>query len=244
MKRVWVTRPDGQQEALVALLKAAGFEAAVQSSLMLESLPLSPEDEQKLINIHEYQAVFFVSTNAVRYALTILDAYWPQWPVGVAWLAVGDATAKALQQAGFQPQWPESGFNSEAALQMPSLQQMDEQKVLILRGETGRELFTDTLRARGATVERIPLYRRRCNPLLAWPEPAPDAVMVTSVESWHCIQQCATDALHESLIIAGSERIAEAIKTMGYQHIAVAESPHDEDMVACLIQHQKITKTK
>ncbi|HLR17081.1 MAG TPA: uroporphyrinogen-III synthase [Alcanivoracaceae bacterium] len=239
-----MTRPEGQQKALVEKLHAAGFEPVVQSSLVIEPLPLTPEDEHKLININEYQVVFFVSTNAVRFALTVLDAYWPQWPVGVNWLAVGDATAKALKQAGFQPQWPASGFNSEAALAMPDLQQMEHQKVLILRGETGRELFTDTLRERGATVERVPLYRRRCNPLLTWPEPAPDAVMVTSVESWHCIQQCGTDALHHSLIIAGSERIGEAIKTMGYQHVAVAESPHDEDMVACLKKHQTIKITK
>jgi len=235
---------DGQQDALVALLNNAGFTPVVQSSLVIEPLPLSPEDEQRLINIHEYQVVFFVSTNAVRFALHTLDDYWPQWPVGVTWLAVGDATARVMQEAGFQPQWPDSGFNSEAALKMPQLQHMEGQKVLIVRGETGRELFTDTLRARGATVERIPLYRRACNPLLRWPNPAPDAVMVTSVESWHCIQQCGTDALREALIIAGSVRIAEAIKTMGYQHIGVAESPHDEDMVACLIQHQKTMKAK
>lgn len=237
MKRVWVTRPEGQQAPLVSLLEASGFEATVQSSLLLEPLPLSAEDRQRLINIDEYQAVFFVSTNAVRYALEILENYWPQWPVGINWLAVGEATANALQAAGFVPQWPENGFNSEAALVMESLQQMEGQKVLILRGETGRELFTDTLRARGAIVERIPLYRRRCHPALQWPSPAPEAVMVTSVESWHCIQQCGGAELHGTLIIAGSERIAQAINEMGYNSV-VAASPHDEDMVACLKQHQ------
>lgn len=237
MKRIWVTRPEGQQAPLVALLERAGFKAVVQSSLQLEALPISPEDKERLINIDNYQAVFFVITNAVRYALKVLEDYWPQWPVGVNWLAVGDATAKALSAAGFVPQWPESGFNSEAALAMPSLQQMEGQKVLILRGETGRELFTDTLRARGATVERIPLYRRRCHPSLKWPSPAPDAVMVTSVESWHCIQQCGGAKLHDTLIIAGSERIAQAIHEMGFKSV-VAASPHDEDMVGCLKQHR------
>lgn len=237
MKRIWVTRPEGQQAALVTLLEQAGFAAVVQSSLQLEALPLTDEDQQRLINIDNYQAVFFVSTNAVRFALDVLEDYWPQWPVGVNWLAVGDATAKALTAAGFVPQWPDSGFNSEAALAMPSLQHMEEQRVLILRGETGRELFTDTLRARGATVERIPLYRRRCHPALAWPSPAPDAVMVTSVESWHCIHKCGGAALHGTLIIAGSERIAQAIGEMGFE-CATAASPHDEDMVACLKQHQ------
>lgn len=237
MKRVWVTRPEGQQAALVAMLEAQGFAATVQSSLQLEPLPLSAEDKQKLIDIDLYQYVFFVSTNAVRFALPILEDYWPQWPVGVNWLAVGDATAAALKAAGFVPQWPESGFNSEAALAMPALQDMREQRVLILRGETGRELFTDTLRARGATVERIPLYRRRCHPALKWPSPAPDAVMVTSVESWHCIHSCGGAELQGSLIIAGSERIAQAIQSMGFDCV-VAASPHDKDMVACLKQHQ------
>src|SRR5699024_8055710 len=128
MKRIWVTRPEGQQAALVALLEKAGFEAVVQSSLQLEALPLSAADKERLVNIDNYHAVFFVSTNAVRYALEVLEDYWPQWPVGVNWLAVGDATAKALTAAGCVPQWPESGFNSKAALAMPSLQQMDEDR--------------------------------------------------------------------------------------------------------------------
>lgn len=237
MKQIWVTRPEGQQAALISLLEQAGFEALVQSSLQLEALPLNAADKERLINIDNYQAVFFVSTNAVRFALEVLEDYWPQWPVEVNWLAVGDATAKALAAEGFVPQWPESGFNSEAALAMPSLQQMEGQKVLILRGETGRELFTETLRARGATVERIPLYRRRCHPALKWPSSTPDAVMVTSVESWHCIHKCGGAKLHDTLIIAGSERIAQAINDMGF-HSVVAASPHDEDMVACLKQHQ------
>src|SRR5699024_12818885 len=121
MKRVWVTRPEGQQKALVEKLHAAGFEPVVQSSLVIEPLPLTPEDEHKLININEYQVVFFVSTNAVRFALTVLYAYWPQWLVGVNWLAVGDATAKALKQAGIQPQWPASIYNYDVTLSIPVL---------------------------------------------------------------------------------------------------------------------------
>lgn len=238
MTTVWVTRPEGQQEKLASMLQAAGYSTFVQSSLQLEPLELSGKDRQKLINIDEYDAVFFVSTNAVRFALDFLADYWPQWPVGVNWLAVGEATAKALEQAGFAPQWPESGFNSEAALAMPDLQSMVEKKVLILRGETGRELFTKTLIERGATVERIPLYRRICHPKLYLPSNKPDVVMVTSVESWHCIQQCSGDALRNMLIVAGSQRIAEAIETMGYTNVVVAASPHDEDMVACLKNHQ------
>src|SRR5699024_706993 len=125
MKRIWVTRTEGQQAALVALLEKAGLEAVVQSSLQLEALPLSAADKEQLVNIDNYLAVFYVSTNAVRYALEVLEDYWPRWPVGVNWLAVRYATAKALTAAGFVPRWPESGFNSEAALAMPSLQQVD-----------------------------------------------------------------------------------------------------------------------
>lgn len=111
---VLVTRPDGQQQALVRALTEAGFAVSQQSSLCIEPLELSATERNLLLNLDQYHAVF-VSTNAARLALQALDALWPQWPVGVHWLAVGPATAEVLSAAGMAAELPRTGFDSRSA---------------------------------------------------------------------------------------------------------------------------------
>ena len=217
-------------------LTEAGFTPLHQSTLCIEPCPLDARERGYLMNLDQYHAVFLVSTNAVRLAVEALSDYWPQWPIGVHWIAVGEATAAALINAGLPAEAPASGFNSEAVLALPALQQpLHEKQVLVLRGEGGRALFTETLVARGARVDQVALYRRVCNPAFAWPAPPVDAALVTSVESWHCLQQHRPP--QQMLLVAGSARIGAAIRAAGYGNLAVAASPHDEDMVACLTQH-------
>ena len=51
---------------------------------------------------------------------------------------------------------------SEALLKLPSLAQLNGERVLVARGEEGRELTRKTLEARGGRVTIMPLYRRFC----------------------------------------------------------------------------------
>jgi uroporphyrinogen-III synthase len=233
--RVLVTRPAGQEAPVMALLAGAGFTPLHQSTLCIEPRVLDARERGYLMNLDQYHAVFLVSTNAVRLALEALTDYWPQWPVGVHWIAVGEATAAALADAGLPAVAPQTGFNSEAVLALPALQSLEEQQVLVLRGEGGRPLFAETLATRGARVDQVALYRRVCNPAFQWPAPPVDAALVTSVESWHCLQQHRPP--QQMLLVAGSARIGAAIRAAGYGNLTVAASPHDEDMVACLTQH-------
>ncbi|WP_111657471.1 uroporphyrinogen-III synthase [Isoalcanivorax indicus] len=232
--RVLVTRPAGQAEALLARLQAEGFAAVHVPALAITPRPLDGAAQRLLLDVDQYHAVFFVSPNAARLGCAALADVWPQWPVGVHWLAVGEATAAVLNEAGLPAEAPSAGFNSEAVLALPCLQSLADRKIMILRGDGGRELFADTLRQRGAQVMTLPLYRRHCATDFRWPDGIVDAVLVTSVESWHCLHERAAAALQGPLIIAGSERIAQTIRAAGYPRLQVAASPHDEDMLACL----------
>lgn len=232
--RVLVTRPAGQADAIMAGLHEAGFAAVHVPVLSITPLPLSEAAKRQLLNVDECHAVFFVSPNAARLGCAALADVWPQWPVGVHWLAVGEATAAVLHEAGLPAEAPPEGFNSEAVLASPCLQSLAEKRVMILRGDGGRPLFADTLRDRGASVHTIALYQRDCASDFRWPDGRLDAVLVTSVESWHCLHERAAAELQGPLIIAGSERIAQVIRAAGYPRLQVAASPHDEDMLACL----------
>lgn len=236
---VLVTRPEGQQQGMMALLEKAGWHALHVPALRIEPLAISDADRRLLMDLDQYHAVFFVSTNAVSLGVEAMDDYWPQWPLGVHWLAVGEATAAAMEAAGLPAEHPDVGNDSESVLALDCLQDLREKKVLVLRGEGGRELFGRRLRDRGARVDYISLYRRLCDAAADWPRQAVAAVLVTSVESWHCLQKKAAASLSEALVVAGSERIADAVRADGHAHVAAAVSPRDEDMLECLKRNLK-----
>ncbi len=234
---VVVTRPRGQETAMMRAVEDAGFRAVHVPALAIEPLSLQARERNRLMDLDQYRAVIFASTNAVRLGLDALEHYWPQWPAGIDWIGVGEATARALRAEGLPARIPENGFNSEAVLELPGLQALNECKVLLLRGEGGRGLMEKTLSERGAEVHAVPLYRRHCDDSAVWPDTEVLAVLVTSVESWHCLRQCAPLPLPDTAVVAGSERIAEAVCADGVADVAAAASPRDEDMLECLKTH-------
>lgn len=228
--QVLVTRPSGQQQPLMDALRQRGYSPAHCPALLIDPLPVSGDTRRVLMELDQFHAVFFASANAARLALSAMADLWPQWPVGVHWLAVGRATAAELAAWHLPAEMPEQGFNSEAVLALPCLQDLSEKKVLICRGNSGRELLADTLTARGAQVSALPFYQRLPNPRFQMPEGS-DWVMVTSVESWRAMAQHLPEGCG---IVAAGERVAAAIAgNMGHE-IRVAASAHDEDMLAAL----------
>lgn len=236
---VVVTRPEGQQAAMMRLLEGAGYRPVHVPALRIEPLPVGEDGRRLLMDLDQYHAVFFVSVNAVNLGVAAMADYWPQWPLGVHWLAVGEATARALEAAGLPAERPGHGQDSESVLTLPCLRDLRERKVLVLRGEGGRELFGRRLRDRGARLDYISLYRRVCETGRGWPAEPVAAVLVTSVESWHCLQQKATPSLTDTLVVAGSERIAGIIRESGQPRVVAAACPRDEDMFECLNSNLK-----
>jgi len=79
------------------------------------------------------------------------------------WFSVGAATAQVLADQGLDVHYPPSGDDSEALLALPALREAiarTDARVLILRGEGGRELLAERLREQGASVDYLELYRR------------------------------------------------------------------------------------
>lgn len=228
--QVLVTRPAGQQQSLMAALQQAGYVAEHSPALLIKPLPVSDATVRVLMDLDQYHAVFFASANAARLALAAMADLWPQWPVGVHWLAVGRATAAELSDWHLSPEVPAQGYNSEAVLALPCLQDLAEKKVLICRGNSGRELLAETLSARGATVTALPFYQRLPNPEFHVAV-ACDWIMVTSVESWRAV---AAQLPQGCGVIAAGERVAEAIAADYSGPVRVAASAHDEDMLAAL----------
>lgn len=160
--RLLLTRPAEECVALAATLAEQGVFSSSLPLLEIEPLAETPEQRSILAELDRYSAVIVVSKPAARLGIARLG---PQHIAGQPWFSVGAATAQILADAGLPARFPSQGDDSEALLALPELQQAlaacAQPRVLILRGEGGREALADCLRGQGVTVDYLQLYRRR-----------------------------------------------------------------------------------
>ena len=154
---VIVTRPQRQATVFAAKIGAVGGVPIVWPAIVI----LPPADATSLAHAHAtlaaYDIAIFVSANAVEYGAPPPA----RWPAHTVAYAPGPGTAEALVAAGIpNPQVPVTSLDSEGLLELPSLADVTGKRVVIFRGEGGREFLGNTLRARGATVDHVPCYRR------------------------------------------------------------------------------------
>lgn len=161
-KTIVVTRPRAQATELAAGIEALGGHALIFPLLEI-SPPADPHPlQQAIARLADYHLAVFISPNAVDHALVPILAA-GQWPAHVQPAAIGPGTVKALARFGIQHcLCPTSRFDSEGLLAEPELapEQIAGQRVLIFRGNGGRELLADTLRQRGAQVDCVTAYQR------------------------------------------------------------------------------------
>lgn len=160
--RVLLTRPAEESAALAVSLSDAGIFSSSLALLETEALPFTGEHSVVFQDLDRYCAVIVVSKPAARLALQLLDRYAPAVP-SLPWFSVGAATAQVLAEHGLDVSYPELGDDSEALLALPRLREavaVDAARVLILRGQGGRELLAERLRGQGASVDYLELYRR------------------------------------------------------------------------------------
>ncbi|WP_337056013.1 uroporphyrinogen-III synthase [Pseudomonas sp. USHLN015] len=162
--RLLLTRPADDSAVLGEILASHGVHSASLPLLEIQPLDDAPEHRATLLGLDRYRAVIVVSKPAARLGLERLERHWPQPPGQVRWFSVGAATGEVLTAAGLDAHWPESGDDSEALLALPAFTEAlaaPHARVLIMRGEGGREFLAERLRGQGVTVDYLELYRRR-----------------------------------------------------------------------------------
>jgi uroporphyrinogen-III synthase len=155
--RVLVTRPVAQAEALCERIEQAAGIALRLPALAIEAVH-DHVSQQRCHSAADNDWLIFISRNAVEHARPCLPG---NLPARLKIAAIGQATATALSAAGLPVELvADSAGTSESLLTAPALAEMSGQRVLILRGEGGRERLAETLRERGAQVDYADLYRR------------------------------------------------------------------------------------
>lgn len=163
-RTIVVTRPEAQAQALSEALELRGAHA-----LRLPVLGIAPAVDAApldavIARLDDFDIAFFVSPNAVEYALRHVLAR-RQWPPRLAVATVGGGSERALRQVGFsQVIAPVAGFDSEAVLALPqfSAAAVRGRRLVVFRGDGGRDLLGEVLTQRGASVEYVTVYRRYC----------------------------------------------------------------------------------
>lgn len=249
---VLVTRPVRQAADLARLISEAGGEPILFPVLEI----LDPSDQTTLLatinRLDSFDLAIFISPNAVNKAMNLILAR-RAWPASLSLATIGKGSRRELRRYGMDDVlFPESRFDSEGLLALPALQNMQGRRVVIFRGEGGRELLGDTLAARGASLEYAECYRRGkpaldAAPILhRWARGEIHAVTVTSGESLHnlydLLGKLGQQWLRKTPLFAPHERIAALASRLGVENVMVT-AEGDEGMFAGLVAWQKKRQT-
>lgn len=192
---------------------------------------------QQIARLAECDLAIFISPNAVQYGIAAIRAAGATLPPTLKIATVGQGSANALRELGITGVIVPAGrFDSEGLLALPELQNVAGWRVMILRGDGGRELLGDTLKARGAKVEYVACYRRSMPPLdvNALLATAPDAITVTSSEALGHLGQMLDGHMLDTPLFVPHARIAGLAHSQGWRHIQLTESG-DDGLLSALI---------
>jgi len=155
-KRVLVTRSREQASALAHLLEEAGAEAVECPLIRIEPLPPA---EDLLTRLHAADWLVFTSVNTLPQLLDQLRELGADLrALGTARIAaIGAPTAESLRQMGLRVDFqPEQAVGEAIAESFPA---PAGQRIVIPQAEEAREALPALLTARGAQVDRLPVYR-------------------------------------------------------------------------------------
>ena len=241
-KGVVVTRPAQQAQALARLIEEAGGRAILYPAIEIREMDDLGPFTRLVDRLDEFDLAIFISPNAIERAVGLIRAR-RELPGGLALATIGAGGVRALAAHGItEVIAPQGRYDSEALLELPKV--AGAKRVAIFRGEGGRELLGEALKARGARVEYAECYRRGRPdrdpaPLLeAWAQRALDAVTATSSEGlrnlFEMVGAAGRGPLQQTPVFVPHPRIAEAAHALAVKTVVVT-GPGDAGLLAGLV---------
>ncbi|AAU36882.1 uroporphyrinogen-III synthase [[Mannheimia] succiniciproducens] len=159
---VLVTRPAEKGIQLVDMLNKSGVAALhlpffnITAGRELNDLP------NKFNQLKPNDYVVAVSQSAVDFAAETLQNTGFHWRTDLQYFTVGQQTALHFASLSEQPvHYPFLSENSEGMLALAQMQNLKGKNVLLLRGNSGRELFPQQVLARGGDIDILECYQRQ-----------------------------------------------------------------------------------
>jgi uroporphyrinogen III methyltransferase / synthase len=222
-----VTRARAQASALASRLSTLGAEVVEAPAIKIE--PLSPP----LPDLKKYDLLCLTSPNGVEQLFAALgDA---RDLAGLTVAAIGPGTARALLAHGIKADVVPDRSIAEALVE--ALESVPIQRALIARAEEARDVLPDALRARGAEVDLLALYRTIAEPLSNDARAAAlgaDYATFTSASSARFFHEAAGTLDGPRLVSIGPVT-SEQLRELGYEPTIEASDHTPDGLVAALI---------
>jgi uroporphyrinogen III methyltransferase / synthase len=161
-RRIVVTRAREQAGDLVRALERLGADVITAPTIRIEPLTDLLPLRAALADLSRYRWIVFTSRNTVD----VVCDHMPAWGLEPASLsraaiaAIGPATAAALARRGARPALVPERYVAEAVVAaMARVAELAGTRVLLPRALDARDALPDGLRAHGALVDVIPVYR-------------------------------------------------------------------------------------
>ncbi len=231
---------------LCRLLEAQGASTLRLPAVEIKSLGDRRALAAQLSALDGFDLIIFTSANAVRFGASFLGQR-RDLPLA----ALGAATARALNQAGYRVAvQPVGTTDSEGLLLHPRLEHLAGHRILIVKGSNGRQLLEQELTRRGAQVVQADVYEV----VPATPSAATLAavherftagelhvITATSLNLAAALLELAPVNLRSEFervhwLVPGA-RIAAGLRERGLKApLLQAESAEDQDLVAALLR--------
>jgi uroporphyrinogen-III synthase len=245
-RKVLVLRPEGLGRELAVRLGSLGARVDLRPAIAFEP-PADPAPcREAIAALERYDRVVLTSPTGVRFFVQgVEEAGWRPEGLRTPVAAVGSGTARALRQAGIEPEVIAEDSRAEGLAAALRAHVGRGERVLLVRPERTREILAESLAAMGARVDAVAFYRTVASPesqaaALAVARGAYDAVIFTSPSTFLRLREAgggeAFDAgLRRARRVAIGGVTAEALSAAGFAAAAVAERPTVEAMVEAVL---------
>jgi uroporphyrinogen-III synthase len=246
--RILVTRPAKQTNSLCSLIEKNGGVAMRLPTINIQA-PDDPEQAERLCKrLTEFQIAIFVSRNAVDWAFDLFINK-SDIPIGLSIMAIGAGTAERLKKYGVSNAYFAKGrASSEAFLELDGLQAnvVQGKRIIIFRGQGGRDVLANGLCERGAHVKYAEVYRRvqpRYDENIIhklWIDTPPDVIVVTSNEGLQNLFNITAADDHKKLLktplVSIGKRMSDLASQLGFvRPPVVARETSDQGLLESMI---------
>jgi uroporphyrinogen-III synthase len=191
-------------------------------------------------SIASYDIIIFISRFAVSSVMPHIqyftNLYQPQY------IAIGKATAAALQLYNIKAQYAKLNSCSESLLSLTVLQHIKDKKILIFSSYKGRTKLQDTLNTRGAITTVIPAYKtaivhyslpelctRLDRHVIKYLTATSKKILMALMQ----IIQVYNQSWYHLPLIVPSKRLLTAAQNLGFNQVILSKSASIKDMIEC-----------
>ena len=241
-----ITRPSHQTSEIKALVNEHQGHPIEFPLLEIKSKSQNETFQNIVLKLNEYDWAIFISSNAVQFGMPAVKHAFHALPESTKFAAIGPSTQKALKLFDVNHVLiPDENFDSEGLLATKEMNDIKNKKIVIFRGEGGRETLAEILRARGAEVTYAECYTRtfpqtNLDLLKAFSEKIHiSAILITSSEA--CKEFVRLNRLKDMsflkdvLFIVNHPRMVNVLERESFMTFS-SDEPSDQSMMKKLLE--------